>query len=548
MLSKKKKSRKSADPAKARKAAAVPFARGFKPPSRGDALAAIGPLDGPADRIFHVGLEQFEEVPAPVSENDWLAQYKEGGQTFDEFLQWSPWLCTRKVKYIKHRFVSSGKTMLDKYPDGKLYILPLGEFTGLAPDVDALVDYTQRFHCQPVELLPAAILEHSEAGRVTHVVYRGQRHHLPGRFHTQSGHRQLRVNELLQWLARHVLPDNATCLVAVTMCDLYDTEPDLFVAGMAAGQMRVGVFTFFRYDPALTFSDEFWFQFRRAPAHKSAGSKVHRALGTSGPASSSAAAAGPEGSQVRTTTAGGTNVESTVTAPAPAPAPAPAAAHAARKLMLLRSCKILVHELGHMLGLDHCIHFRCCMNGSGHLVEDFAQPMFLCPIDLRKVHALTGCDIARRYQGLLEFFTHHGLVEEAVWLRARIATLESASAPSTQPTAVPVLHVDDGSDDAHDTQPPRPAKAKLKAKAAPGATRNSRPSRDSNDGAGPAECSAVASTLSSRAAAAAAAAARGPKALQNVGRGRAAMSHQDNDDDDDDDDVNVDWRAGSLSS
>ena len=34
----------------------------------------------------------------------------------------------------------------------------------------------------------------------------------------------------------------------------------------------------------------------------------------------------------------------------------------ARKLILLRSCKVLAHETGHMFGLQHCVYFRCLMN------------------------------------------------------------------------------------------------------------------------------------------------------------------------------------------
>lgn len=40
---------------------------------------------------------------------------------------------------------------------------------------------------------------------------------------------------------------------------------------------------------------------------------------------------------------------------------------------LQRSCKLLVHEIAHLLGVDHCIWFSCCMNGSGHLSEDFGE-------------------------------------------------------------------------------------------------------------------------------------------------------------------------------
>ena len=32
--------------------------------------------------------------------------------------------------------------------------------------------------------------------------------------------------------------------------------------------------------------------------------------------------------------------------------------------------QVTVHELLHLLGLDHCIYFACLMNGSGSLEED----------------------------------------------------------------------------------------------------------------------------------------------------------------------------------
>ncbi|ESO92355.1 hypothetical protein LOTGIDRAFT_79079, partial [Lottia gigantea] len=123
--------------------------------------------------------------------------------------------------------------------------------------------------------------------------------------------------------------------------DLYADEPDLFVAGMAAGNHKVAVFSLNRYDPCLEFSKEFWFE--------------------------------------RQIVGGFTQKER-------------------KKLILQRSCKLVVHEICHILGIDHCIFYDCCMNGSGHLEEDFQQPMFLCPVDLHKLQTLCGFDIKKRYK------------------------------------------------------------------------------------------------------------------------------------------------------
>ena len=41
---------------------------------------------------------------------------------------------------------------------------------------------------------------------------------------------------------------------------------------------------------------------------------------------------------------------------------------------------VLSHEMGHLAGLDHCIHHRCLLNGANNLKEMDRQPLFLCPL------------------------------------------------------------------------------------------------------------------------------------------------------------------------
>ena len=97
-----------------------------------------------------------------------------------------------------------------------------------------------------------------------------------------------------------------------------------------------------------------------------------------------------------------------------------------RKVMFQRSCKLLVHEINHLLGIDHCIYFDCCMNGSGHLSEDFRQPMNLCPVDLHKLQTLVGFDVLERYKKLLEFYEKHDMKEEKNWVSQRIKFIEKS--------------------------------------------------------------------------------------------------------------------------
>lgn len=93
-------------------------------------------------------------------------------------------------------------------------------------------------------------------------------------------------------------------------------------------------------------------------------------------------------------------------------------------VLLVRSCKLLVHETCHLLGMEHCIYLNCCMNGSGHLEEDFEQSMFLCPIDLKKLALIVDFDLVGRYKAMKLFFDKHKAVKESKWLEDVILALE----------------------------------------------------------------------------------------------------------------------------
>jgi archaemetzincin len=90
------------------------------------------------------------------------------------------------------------------------------------------------------------------------------------------------------------------------------------------------------------------------------------------------------------------------------------------KLMLRRSCKVLAHETCHMFGIEHCVWFRCLLNGSNHLVESDARPLHLCPVDLRKLQWSTGFDVVERYRRLLNFDQQVGFEDEPQWLEKRL--------------------------------------------------------------------------------------------------------------------------------
>jgi archaemetzincin len=89
-------------------------------------------------------------------------------------------------------------------------------------------------------------------------------------------------------------------------------------------------------------------------------------------------------------------------------------------LLLKRSCKVLTHETGHIFGLWHCIFYACLMNGSNHLAESDARPLYLCPVCLRKLHYSIGFDVVQRYRNLQNFYQKVGFDEEAHWVENRL--------------------------------------------------------------------------------------------------------------------------------
>lgn len=370
----------------------VPYARGFHPPSEKRCQEALsrrggkGALNEELGKEYEAGTGFFPPIPKPTSIDDWLAQYNETGQTFKQFLEECPWLSRRKLKYVRHTFNPSGETLMEKYPNGKIYLLPLGDFDGdTTPTFADLAEYSRLFYDLPVEVLPPVQLlvdrdqvswvdtveakDLARNPRATRQSGRTTHYKLSARFHSKSGRYQLQVGSVLYKL-RQIIPNDSICVMALTMSELYDESTDLFVAGMAAGNQRVGVFSFSRYDPTVTFSTEFWYQVYTADVRLSSKEQ--------------------------------------------------------KKVLLQRSCKLLVHEIAHLLGVDHCIWYSCCMNGSGHLTEDFDQSMHLCPVDLRKLQTLCGFNVVERYEKLSEFFKRHGLEEEEAWTGKRLRFITSS--------------------------------------------------------------------------------------------------------------------------
>ena len=295
---------------------------------------------------------------------DWLDEHSERGQSF----------------------VSFSRLSMALKPHGHVRVIelvPIGPFdalgTGRVSALDTLCRYVSAFFCLPCRVTPGIALRNKIVGRNAR---RGD-----------EGQVQLDVADLVAALRARRQPRDVLCRVAVTMADLYivkDGVPWNFVFGQAHKMDGLGAFSLSRYHP------------RGHPVRWPSASACKARPSTS-----------PRG------------VPSEQLLPR---AMVEQLSEQELRQLLQRGAKVLTHELGHLFGISHCVHYECLMCGCNHMQEFDKRPMFLCPIDLRKLHSAIGFDIDTRYAQLEALYCELGWVEGSTWLRSRRAELEAATA------------------------------------------------------------------------------------------------------------------------
>ncbi len=145
---------------------------------------------------------------------DWLAQHRESGQTYQEYLDSHP------IRVQKNRRT--------------IYIQPLGELGKTQRKiVDLSAEFMGDYFMLPVKILePLPLSEISAAAR---------------REGGAGNEGQLLTTYILDKVLKPRLPKDAATLIAITPADLWPGEGWNYVFGQASLRDRVGVWSFSRY-------------------------------------------------------------------------------------------------------------------------------------------------------------------------------------------------------------------------------------------------------------------------------------------------------------
>ncbi|KDN65041.1 hypothetical protein CSUB01_11394 [Colletotrichum sublineola] len=295
------------------------------------------------------------------------------------------------------------------------------------PEVEDVRGYLAAFyHPLPVKRLPAPLrfVKWEGDGEPSHAGRRPKRMAMVG-LETGDGsvvgirtrpapdglaRMQLNLCDLLDALEA-VLPADAYAACMVVAQDLYEDEDDDFCCGRAFGGSRICVVSGFRYRPLLdgvqgverehmwpashcerfvVEAVEWWEEQDAAESEEGGGASRAEKKGAKRRGKGSAGSDEKDGEiTVDPKQAGGTTMGAAVEASrnvlVPRTGPKRAREEDLKGLWFARLARTAAHEIGHCIGMGHCVYYACVMQGTGGLGEDGRQPPYLCPVCEAKV-------------------------------------------------------------------------------------------------------------------------------------------------------------------
>lgn len=164
-------------------------------------------------------LEPFFEPMQPPEADEWLANFKENGQTFEEYINQNPTLPTAQRQTI--------------------YIQPLGNFNAKqSRAIERTSEFLGLFYGLSVKKLPVKKFAKPLS----------MKHTRNNPFDKQE---QIRTGYILDELLIPNLPADAAALIAFTNEDLYPDKNFNYVFGQANLEKRVGVWSLYRLQEAV---------------------------------------------------------------------------------------------------------------------------------------------------------------------------------------------------------------------------------------------------------------------------------------------------------
>jgi len=92
-------------------------------------------------------------------------------------------------------------------------------------------------------------------------------------------------------------------------------------------------------------------------------------------------------------------------------------------LALQRTCKTAVHEIGHIFSLQHCIFYRCVMQGANNLTELDGHPSYFCPICDAKIISNLNLPLSQRYENLATFWKNQKQFQTSNYYKKSVLSL-----------------------------------------------------------------------------------------------------------------------------
>ena len=187
----------------------------FKVPDKKKRIEAIGPISNLPENTLKKILSSADNYHNPVStpsENDWLHNQSENGQTFSQFLSdnSNKKLGNRKTIYINP---------LQKMEENFLK--------------NCLLYCKAFFYPMKVEIVNLASLKSL---------------HIESRINEYTNKIQYHAGEINSKMSK-LVPNDAHCVLSILLDDLYPKKEWNFVFGQASYYNRVGVFSFARFNP-----------------------------------------------------------------------------------------------------------------------------------------------------------------------------------------------------------------------------------------------------------------------------------------------------------